>query len=330
MNDELEGSFDKVLTALRALSSGEPSFLDDASQSIYNASQNAKGYIGGLLSNLADNARSIPGALADAKTKWDEDIQPLLMHTANVYPSGILAGLRYAVLPDDYEIEYGIPQSGRNALAQIIANNEDIVRRQGIGYSLYQDIGGGTDLAGRHELPTNYGADIAAKIIGGVGRDNIFFNEDGSVTIKDKFNVNIHPDLLKDLREQRLQRSGGKNISGALLGDAELYMQLMRNAMASVRPDMYDYQYPATAKGEIDPREREIPGYVNVVNLTPEEMQAAREGREYVPRSYAAPLAAASIAPAPYAMAKIAPHLSGLLGFLGDLGKPTEGGMRGF
>ena len=305
-SDNVTSSLMRGLTALRE-------FAEEANQSIYAGSQEAQSYISTALSSMLDTAKSIPGAVADVKKVVSEDIIPTLKHTANVYPSGMFAALKYAVLPDDYEVNDGIPQSARNALARIVAENEDRVKRQGIGYDLYQAIGGGTDLAGGSELPTDYGADIASKIIGGVGSDGITFNEDGGVTIRDKFNVNLSTDLMRGLRGQRLESSDGKNLSGAALGDAELYMQLARNAMASVRPDMYDYQYPPTPEGLIDPREREIPGYWNVVNLTPEEIQAAREGRQYVPDILGGD-----------------EQVSGLLSFLKGLGEPTQGGTRGF
>jgi LysM repeat protein len=304
--DNVSSSVMRGLTALRELA-------DEANQSIYAGSQEFQSAVSDAYGSILETARAIPGGVADARAAWNEDIKPKLNWRIQAMPSIANAALKYIMLGDDTLVEEELPQSARAALARLIAENEDEIRESGIkNYGMYQRYGGATDIAGMNETPTNMGMDILAKIYGAVSPSNFSFNEDGSVTVDDRYNVNLSTDFLEQEAERRLERSGGNNTTGAFMANAEYYVQKARNLMASVRPDMYDYKLPSEG-AEVNSAEKELTGYINRNTITAEEIQAAREGRTFIRPNDTAQK-----------------QVQGLLSFLSGISQPTQGGTRGY
>ena len=99
--------------------------------------------------------------------------------------------------------------------------------------------------------------------------------------------------------------------------------------MASVRPDMYDYEMEGEGTYTVDgvekqgvytnPEEREKTGYINRITITPEDIERARQGLPIARRTD------------PGTLTIDGETSRSLLGYLlNQLGKPVEGGMRGF
>ena len=300
-------SFSNALSALKE-------FANNANQSIYAGSQDFQSAVSDAYNSILERAKASP-----AVESLGETLDKLNYYTY-AYPRIAGPAARYIYLGDDTISEDKIPQGARNALAFLVANHADELAERGIkNYSLYQKYGGATDMAGMNETPTNFDMDVLAKILGDMSPSGFNFNEDGSVTVDDRYNVNLSTEFMKDEFDRRMERSGGKNITGATTGGLEYRAQQARNAMASVRPDMYDYKLPSLDGVSVHPDERELTGYINRVNLSAEDIERARLGLEIEPQTNPGTLT-------------IDGETSGtLLGYLiKQLSKPTTGGMRGF
>jgi len=185
------------------------------------------------------------------------------------------AAIRYTHTADNTVVEDQLPRGARQALAFLVANHGDELRRKGIqNYGLYQKYGGATDMAGMTETPTNIPMDVLAKILGDISNKGFVFNEDGSATVTDRYNVNLHTDFAEGEMARRFARNP-ENLTGAYMGGAEYLIQKARNTVAAHRDDMHDYKLPPV-NGSVHPSEREIVGYDNVINLSREEIEAAR------------------------------------------------------
>ena len=298
-------SYDVALAALKELAG-------NANQSIYAGSQNFQSAVSDAYDSILETAKTIPGGLADAGEYLGENLRKFNWF-ARAMPQIAVPAARYIGFADDTLVEDKLPPGARNALAFLVANHADELREEGIqNYSLYQKYGGATDMAGMDETPSNIPMDVLAKIYGDVSPSNFRFNEDGSVTVDDRYNVNLSTDYMEDEFARRMERSGGKNLTGAFMGGAEYQVQRARNKMASYRDDMYDYKLPPEG-ASVNSAERELTGYINRTNLSAEEIQAAREGRFFIRRDDTAER-----------------QVRGLLRFLSTLSQPVEGGMRGF
>lgn len=311
--DGFGSSYDVALDALKELAG-------NANQSIYDASQD-------IQSGIADKVGSIGSFLGNlAKTVYDNR-QNIYGISSTTLPAAIGPAIRYTYLPDNAVVENQFDQKVFDAFAKIMAAEGDRILEEGIpDYSIYQRLGGAGDIAGGDGKIRNFDIDAFSKIFGSVAPGNVRVNEDGSVTLEDRYNFNFTDDFLYDQIGERWDKG---NETGSGLAAAEYAFQKARNLMASVRPDMYDYEMEGEGTYTVDgvekqgvytnPEEREKTGYINRITITPEDIERARQGLPIARRTD------------PGTLTIDGETSRSLLGYLvNQLGKPVEGGMRGF
>ena len=306
-------SYDAALAALKE-------FAGNANQSIYDASQNIQSSIADRVGSFSESIKSL------AKTAYDNR-QNIYGIASTTLPAAIGPAIRYTYLPDNAVVENQFDQKVFDAFAKIMAAEGDRVLEEGIpDYSIYQRLGGAGDIAGGDGKINNFDIDAFSKIFGSVAPGNVRVNEDGSVTLEDRYNFNFTEDFLYDQIGERRNKG---NITGSGLAAAEYLFQKARNLMAGVRSDMYDYEMEGEGTYTVDgvekqgvytnPEEREKTGYINRITITPEDIERARQGLPIARRTD------------PGTLTIDGETSRSLLGYLANqLGKPVEGGMRGF
>ena len=307
-------SYDAALAALKE-------FAGNANQSIYDASQNIQSSIADRVGSFSESIKSL------AKTAYDNR-QNIYGIASTTLPAAIGPAIRYTYLPDNAVVENQFDQKVFDAFAKIMASEYGPkLLEEGIeDYSMYQDLGGAGDIAGGDGKINNFDIDAFSKIFGSVAPGNVRVNEDGSVTLEDRYNFNFTEDFLYDQIGERRNKG---NITGSGLAAAEYLFQKARNLMAGVRSDMYDYEMEGEGTYTVDgvekqgvytnPEEREKTGYINRITITPEDIERARQGLPIARRTD------------PGTLTIDGETSRSLLGYLANqLGKPVEGGMRGF
>lgn len=272
-------SYDVALSALKELAG-------NANQSIYDASQNIQSGIADRFGSVAESIKSL------AKTAYDnrENIYGIATTTL---PDAIGPAIRYTYLPDNAVVDNQFDYDIFNAFAKIMAAEGDRVLEEGIpDYSIYQRLGGAGDIAGGDGKIDNFDIDAFSKIFGSVAPGNVRVNEDGSVTLEDRYNFNFTEDFLYDQIGERWNKG---NVTGSGLAAAEYLFQKARNLMAGIRSDMYDYEMEGEGTYTVDgvekqgvytnPEERERTGYINRITITPEDIERARQGLPIAPRA---------------------------------------------
>ena len=316
-------SYDVALAALKELAG-------NANQSIYDASQNIQSKVSGAIDS---GWGSFGNFLRDVRETINENKQNISGLATTTAAAALPHAIRYTYLPDNAIVDNQFNYDIYNAFAKLMASEYGPkLLEEGIqDYSMYQDLGGAADIAGGDGQITNPDIDAFSKTFGSVAPGNIKVNEDGSITLEDRYNFDFTENFLWDQIGERWRKG---NETGSGLAALEYLFTKARNLMASVRPDMYDYEMGGddrtyTVDGVqktgvyTHPEERNRTGYITRITITPEDIERARQGLPIAPRSDPGTLTIAGTTGRSF------PEVL-LKRISSELGKPVEGGMRGF